>query len=669
MIKKKSKSANLGTPVTESWEIWNHLMNTGLDTIYYDNEFLNGNSSFNGLSNYLGFGIDKNNIVERLKKNTVSAEKFIGAFFKVLQPYAQMMNDICIFFSNHKVKGTNETLKIVFDFGNITENLDFNLENFRSVLTNYTKVKKKVTYYHVTSVWALHSILRNFPITNEKIANRKAKKWLDAYDSDRYLKPELELSATGYDDLDLQLQRVLDLWNDYVNTCRSYSENVSEFRTKFRSQNSDDDRGQQPSGRIDLTLGWSANQLGAEMDRWSASIIELLFGFVESLAGMPERDRDRIAESQQMALQNYFNGLPKSEAEIEDVVTELTELLNMPVWKKRYELFSTWMLSALDQALANYDRKIHDNSGVLLLNFSATHLMTVQSADGPFEIWAENRTYLLNPTGHGRKSGIQPDYTIYQPTVGDPKDCIACVEVKQYKKASVRNFGNALNDYANGLPNADIFLANYGPVPASLPLVHPTRSSCFGGVQPFTAILSTFKTALLQTLPLAKALTVKEVVQKTLTELSIDTIYVDVSGSMDRVLQREYIRSCLRNLLKHKKAATLVAMDNEHLKQWVTAGEDQVEELLSWHFYSGNDFDVQHIGGGTRNLIITDRAGAQQVWEYGFRPIIIMLENESAELWTYVENGDSYIQQATETIEVDEQPREKGFEGWLFKIQ
>jgi len=672
MKKKKSKVAAADLPTRESWEIWNHLVkNAGFDTVYYDEEFLNGNSSFNGLSQYLGFKVDKTNVVERLKKHKVSAEKFIGAFFNVLQPYAQMMNELCVFFSNHKVKETNECLQIVFDFGNMTDQLDFNIENFRSVLTSYTKIKKKVTYYHVPNIWGLHHIFRyESRVNKHQIADRKAVAWLEAYENGKYLKPELSMPETGYKGLDLQLQRVLDLWADYVNTCRSYDENIRDFINKFYNRKSEskgyDQHTEQITDSIDLTLGWGSDNLRAELDRWSATMIELLFGDVEYLNKMTGKDRDHSAAVLEASLQSYFEGLPKSEAEIEDVVTELTELLNLPIWKKRYELFSTWILSALDQALADYDRVVHDQNGVLILSFSSTHLMTVQSADGPFEVWAENRTLAVNPTGHGRKRGIQPDYTIYQPTVGDPNDCIVCVEVKQYKKASIRNFGNAINDYANGLPKAHIFLVNYGPVPTSLTLDHPARSRFFGGVQPSSTTLSTFDAELLSALPPTKPLTPEEILKASLINLSIDTLFVDVSGSMDGIIPREYIRAFLRNVLQHKKVDAMIALDETHLKRWVKPGQNEVEDLLASHFYGGDDFAVRFLAGGNQNLIITDRTGALDVWESGYRPIVIMLENQNAELWTYVKEEDTYIKQATEPIEVSIDHKEKGFEGWVF---
>jgi hypothetical protein len=673
VTKSRKKPKTSSAPIQNSWEIWTYLAkNAGLDSVYYDNEFLDGNSSFNGLSQHLGFKVDKENIVSRLQKHKVSAEKFIGAFFKVLQPYAQMMNDLCVFFSNHKVNETNESLKIVFDFGKVSEQIDFNLENFRSILTTYTTVKKKLTYYHVDSVWELHEIFRSpkTPVDRKSIADKKARKWVEAYDNNQFLKPDLVAPVTGYNGLDLQLKRVIDLWADYVITCMGYSENVQEFKSKLYHRDTEKRDGAVDQENlvegIDLTLGWNPDGLSAELDRWSARMIELLFGAVESINKLTGKDRDVNAANLEEALQDYFDGLPRSEAEYDDLVAELTELLNLPVWKKRYELFSTWVLSALDQTFAGYDRVVHANKGVLLLNFSATHLMTIQSAAGPFELWAENRTLAKKLTGHGRKRAIQPDYTIYEPTVGDPIDCIVCVEVKQYKKASVANFKNAINDYANGLPNAHVFLVNYGPKPASLVLDHPVRSSYYGEVRPASSELSDFRAELLAALPLAKPLSPKEIIKTALAGLSIDNLFVDVSGSMDTIMNREYIRSCLDNLVQYKRVLNMVAVDDVNKISWKSPNQSTVAELLLSHFYSGNDFAVDILNTGRSNLIITDQSGAQDVWGSGFRPVIILLGGDDAELWIFDETLDTYLKQHTEPLEIGYDHKQKGFEGWLF---
>jgi len=672
MTKKKKAPATANPILTDSWEIWNYLAEKGrLDPIYYDNEFLNGNSSFNGLSHYLGFKVDKKTIIAKLKKHDVSAEKFIGAFFKVLQPYAQMMNDLCVFFSNYKVNKTNESLKIVFDFGEVTEQLDFNLQNFRTTLSTYTTIKKKVTFYHISELFDLPEIFgRHTSVDQKNLKNKKAAAWLESYRNGKYQKPDLTFEPTGYQGLDQQLNRVLDLWKDFIDTCRTYTDDVKEFLGILWEEKNRQKGNEHNSSKLsefwDIAIGWSLDNLYAETDRWSAYMLESFYGRLEMLDRLIGPDKDGNAAALEKSLQDYFEGLPRSEKEFDDILEELIEFLNLPVWKKRYELFSTWILSVMDQALTDYEREVHDDKGVLRLDFSATHLMSVQAFGGPFEIWAENRTPLPNPTGHGRKNGIQPDYTIYRPTVGDPKNCLVCVEVKQYKKASVKNFGNALNDYANGLLNANIFLTNYGPVPASLPLVHPTRSAYFGEVRPGTTFLDDFKDALVAALPLPIVPSPEIVAQRQFAQLNIETIHVDVSGSMDEDIIKDYLRAFLTALLKKNDVKKMTALDDSHKYEWRDPDESDIDSLLDEHFYGGGDHSFRSLLTDRSSLILTDRKGAIEMYESGSEPIIIMLEDDQAELYVYSEDQENYTLKATETLDITAARILKGFPGWLY---
>jgi hypothetical protein len=102
MAKATNKISDGGI-LKNSWDLWNALIGNGLDSFFYDREFLNGNTSFDGLGTHLSLPLTKGNIVSVLKKNNVSTNTFINAFFKTLQPYAQMMNDLCEFFASYQV--------------------------------------------------------------------------------------------------------------------------------------------------------------------------------------------------------------------------------------------------------------------------------------------------------------------------------------------------------------------------------------------------------------------------------------------------------------------------------------------------------------------------------------------------------------------------------------
>jgi len=81
-----------------SWEIWDFLKKAGLDVKNYDLHIAEE------LCKGLGIPLPCKDIKMELQKRNISPELFIGAFLKAIQPYAQMMSDLCVFFYLHGVK-------------------------------------------------------------------------------------------------------------------------------------------------------------------------------------------------------------------------------------------------------------------------------------------------------------------------------------------------------------------------------------------------------------------------------------------------------------------------------------------------------------------------------------------------------------------------------------
>ena len=114
-------------------------------------------------------------------------------------------------------------------------------------------------------------------------------------------------------------------------------------------------------------------------------------------------------------------------------------------------------------SLDDYGPRIHQVNGTIVYSFSGTHIATFDAFTPKLHLWAELRSNMKNPIGKGRKKAIQPDYTLITDPITNPEASILEVECKQYLKPSTINFSNALSDYANGRPNAQVILVNYGP--------------------------------------------------------------------------------------------------------------------------------------------------------------------------------------------------------------
>ena len=79
--------------LASSCEIWDFLIEkAGLDTEAYDFHIVEE------LCKNLNFSPAVKNIKKELKTQNISPERFIGAFFRSIEPYAQMMTDLCAFF-------------------------------------------------------------------------------------------------------------------------------------------------------------------------------------------------------------------------------------------------------------------------------------------------------------------------------------------------------------------------------------------------------------------------------------------------------------------------------------------------------------------------------------------------------------------------------------------
>jgi uncharacterized protein YfaP (DUF2135 family) len=161
-------------------------------------------------------------------------------------------------------------------------------------------------------------------------------------------------------------------------------------------------------------------------------------------------------------LDKIFNLLPKIEIEGEALVRNLHEFLNLPIWKKRHELYSVWISTQIVETFEDSSLRIHCVDDTLAFSFSGTHFATIDSLLPRLHIWAELRSPLDKPVGKGRRKAIQPDYSLITDPVTNPKSSILEVECKQYLRPSRIKFANALTDYARGRPNAHVVLVNYG---------------------------------------------------------------------------------------------------------------------------------------------------------------------------------------------------------------
>jgi hypothetical protein len=199
-------------------------------------------------------------------------------------------------------------------------------------------------------------------------------------------------------------------------------------------------------------------------------------------------ERDQAAADLAAAIQTGFERPPQTKQNRTTLEQEFFELINLPTWKKRHELYAVWVCSRIANALTDLRWVWHPDGDTLRFSFSGVELATMDGADARFVFWTEKRTPLPEGGLLGRKH-IQPDYRIMTAPTHRPDATSLVVECKQYRRWSKKNFGAALDDYAKGCPNAPVILVNYGPTdPSILNLVDSSRrdrTHLVGNFKPF----------------------------------------------------------------------------------------------------------------------------------------------------------------------------------------
>lgn len=622
--------------------LWDFLTrDAGLDTVFYDREILNGNGVYKGLYEQLQLDVAQKDFGKALRQANVPVEEFVPAFFKTLQPYAQMMSGICVFFERHQIRETDKSLKIVFDFSRVgSHELEFDLNSFRSTLSTYQRVQRMVDYFHLAP-GDYYALIEQFA---EDFMGESTQpqviEWIKNYKEGHLMSPDgFAWPITGNEGLNKQLARLRNIWRGFMNACLAIKlshANYNDFMQRYTVQKI-------ALEEADYINGYQIWDLALKTsDYWPVTFINNLFHALEKINRL--EPIEALAAYQIMAtrLECFLDSRTVSQKEEEDLIEELADLLKLPIWNRRHELYAAWILSLTDEVMAAYPNyRIIDDNGVLRLKFQPTRLGTFDSAEGPIEIWSEVRSPVDEPEGKSRTGNIQPDYTFYKGRDQAPDSAIAVVEVKQYRKPSRSNFQAALNDYAKALPNAHVFLVNYGAVPERLDLLYETRSVLYGQVKPGHPAVAEFKAELNDKLPL-KRLPEDTSPANHLTLLDclilvapIDILYVDISSSLNNESYKTYVRSLSHWLLSNGNVKKLVAIDTVVRKTWLQPNVHDIDELLRLPFGPYTDFG-RLIEYEKDVLVITDQEGIDILRRFPLDKVMIIhfKTNDKPELIT-----------------------------------
>lgn len=438
--------------IKETLDLWKYLKsNGGLDIKNYDSSIIEE------LQSELSLPIGKD-FEKQLKDENITIENFIVAFFKVVEPFSEMMSDLLLMFEKAGAKTSNNNLDIEFNFDNFKSDLKFDLDSFRKWINVWRRVKNKynANLWNIESIWSLSRIFGN---RNFRSQNPILRRWLIEY-NERMLWPDCILNLPKCSDTYLcqLINRAWSLWSTIVKESTKLTKDRKKLFEKYLHN-------RKLYGQNESKYSWDPVLLAQiDHDRWSGSFAERVFSTIEELETLDPIRKEEYTSQLINELEQLFKKIPTVEFEEDIIINDLKDFLSLPIWKKRYELYSVWISSQIIESLKDNPYRVHTYNESILFSFSGTHLATFDNFTPRLHIWSELRSPLENPVGKGRKKAIQPDYSLITDPVTNVETSVLVIECKQYKTPSKKNFVNALTDYAKGRINSNVILVNYGKI-------------------------------------------------------------------------------------------------------------------------------------------------------------------------------------------------------------
>lgn len=507
-------------------------------------------------------GLDKR-ILQRLDPAAPSLEHalshatmaaFTRAFFEAIHPFVVMFHDILSFFEHADVtKGPDQWILQVDDF-------DLDLSHFQRWITTWQDAG--VAQMHIPAVdwqgvWRLWGLFRDREQIGAEIRRsfgqerlhlpHDVQTWVDAHNRGEYLALPASLLPP---DCPRELRASASIAQAALSLLREKGLTRDELMKLRRGYQGDMDR----SDGLDF---WSIAQ--NETDYWLRSYVVALSAAATHLT-----------ESEILELGGQLDAIisefPLRPFNVEVSVAELESVLSLPIWRKRYELYSVWVATEMVRSLDGHQIELHHDNGRIVFAFHETLVATIHSSPGPFRIISERRCPLLNPQGTGRSAAVQPDHGLWTTQYGK-EVCRMIVEVKHYKRSVKRVFLDVFEDYARAFPEGDIYLVNYGPTGTAVyDVSRSIRDQCH-------AIQRLTPTGVEARREFAQA--VRECVGDPVVAWpdssgdSVDTVLViDVSASMETVLHSDDMAALVRDILAAERPGELIAVNTCVVGTW-----------------------------------------------------------------------------------------------------
>jgi hypothetical protein len=420
-------------------------------------------------------------IVTHLRRLRASTDAVLGGFFGSIQPFTRMFEDILSLVEEIGQSKGKENLLIQFDFSE-ADKFKLDLDKFREQVERFRELVRPIsidrwTYDRLWSLWrAFGSYVSDPP-------NEQVKEWNEQYSNGRW--PEVDLDPPQFADsvLNEYVSRAWQVRRAMIEAARQ----ISPSPKGLGSIGSVPNELVLVNGHVETGEGVRGFLAWLHSDHWATSIASK--AYKRAIEGQVDSNLSSDLTAQLRAVLDDPPPLHRDEQVLE---RDIEELLSLPIWQRRYELYSIWVLTQIIDALGGTGKfQFHLEGDVFHLPFAAKLLAVLPGVVPEVRVWSEVRYRLKSPRGKSRKAGMQPDYSLVVDTAEPPAEAFALIECKQYLRASARNFGAALIDYAAGQPKANVVLVNYGPAGTSvlngIPAKLRSRMKIIGDLRPYEA--------------------------------------------------------------------------------------------------------------------------------------------------------------------------------------
>jgi hypothetical protein len=496
---------------------------------------------------------------------TVTIEQLVNALFGLIRPFMGMMRDLLDYFQRAGITEGPSQWKLALTSED--DSLEVDLDHFKKYIkaAETRRLPLEVPVVDDSQYWAMFSAFRELGGVRNSVEGTDSHHWLSTLKAaDRW---NSEVVPIPWLPLPPVVNRMLAR-NDGL---RDGAAILYEFAARVQSHVPNYVTLRRELFELRRSLPREiAVDLEREHDKWIEGMVENLAAFEIA----PADDQQRIAQT----LAEMFKGVNRAPSASLVSLEDLAAILDLPIWKRRYELYSAWVFTQFLAAMSGHDVVLHSENGTLTFGFHATKLATIRSLRQEIVVYGERRVAASNLKGYGRHTGIQPDYTVW---TEKPEVCQMAIECKHYKKPSYLNFSHALHDYSTNLPTARVILGNYGPISQRLGIDtknggETRRQFAFGNLHPENvSAIQEFRRAVRSVFGDPISAGAQESVQNATRILAFD-----ISPSMRKALRDPELRGAVEQIMVSLVITHFAAAD-DRLRAFEKADVERLDWLIA----------------------------------------------------------------------------------------